>query len=219
MIDLLLINYNVPDAVDSLMQMKSRFPHRWIVVDNGSDEPHPMTSLRLEENRGGMWPAVLAGLEQVTAPFVWILTTSMRNIRSGTDPLAYMISYFIRDVVGVSPMWRGELTGPHLLHAKAGGTLYLNTASIWRTDWLKANLPDERLISGWGTDFELSLFARQQEKQMLILDGVTVQIQEHYGRNGDQVEKYTEAARKKMDDVFTEKYGGDWRRKLCGFLQ
>jgi hypothetical protein len=218
MIDLLLINYNVPDAVDSLMQMKSRFPHRWIVVDNGSDEPHPMTSLRLEENRGGMWPAVLAGLEQVTAPFVWILTTSMANIKHKADPLLTLLSCFSHDIVGVSPVWKGELTGPHMFMGKAGYTPYMNTASIWQTNWLKANLPDERLVSGWGTDFELSYFAKQQEKRMIVSDSVSVTILQHYGRTENEILDYVNLGRKSMDAVLSEKYGDNWKEMICPYL-
>jgi hypothetical protein len=217
---MLVVNYNLSGVVDELVKMESDVEHRWIVVDNGSDIPSVNTTIFIRGNTGGMMPALLAGLRVVTEPFIWILTTSMTAILSEGDPIKLLLDCFDENTVGVSPLWAGELTGPHRMNAEWGERPYLNTASCWRTEWLKDNLPDKRLVSGWGTDFEISYFARQQGKTLRVCKDVSVTIKEHNGypeKRPMKLKEFNDTARDTMNAVLSEKYGSSWRDTLCSF--
>jgi hypothetical protein len=226
MIDILIVNYNLPEAVDKLRaSIETNVPHRWIIVDNGSDvvAPHPDSTVFVQKNDGWM-SGLAAGLDVVTSRYVWILTTSMDAVISEHDPLTDLKLIFALEhrAVAISPAWSGNL-GPETHKRFAAGYGYYqnigwaNPAELWRIDFLRANL-ERRSKHGWGTDYELTYLAKQAGFSMWRANHVKIQISEHKGygtnRRAQSIDDNQREANEIMNTVYTEKYGPDWRKVL-----
>lgn len=226
MIDLLIVNYNLPEAVTEIMDsINSRIRHRWIIVDNGSDviAPHPLTNVSVTRNDGWM-SGMRAGLAAVSSEFVWVFTTSFGAVTSEHDPIAELKFTFdaFADVVSVTPAWTGYLTPEtHKRFAKGKGDYenigWANPACFWRTDFLKENI-EYRSRSGWGTDYELSYLASEAGLQCYRCNNVTMEVHEHRGydngRRHVDLQQSERDATAEMHAVYSAKYGADWMHLL-----
>jgi hypothetical protein len=226
MIDLLLVNYNLPEAVDEIVNsIHSVVPHRWIIVDNGSDlaPAHPRTTHQVSENHGWM-SGLSTGLDAVTSDYVWVLTTSMGCVSCDADPLATLLAPFIFDplTVAVSPAWLNVIGPWTHRHFLAGSSDYepvdwASPAAFWRADFLKANL-ERKSSSGWGTDYELTYLAKRDNRSLWKCSAVTVEMHEHRGYdNGRRQVSLAESERmatEEMERIYYAKYGLEWRRVL-----
>jgi len=219
MIDLMIVSYNMPEAVDEIMSsIKSTISHRWIVVDNGSDIvlPHPKTSVFVEKNNQVM-SGFLAGLEQVEAEFFWDFATSMQSFQFDSDPITEMLSGFLfENVVAVFPAFRSGASAPtHTIYNQRQEHYHTIPVGafdgMWRTDWIRSRI-DKRFTS-WGVDIDLGFQARAEGKIMLVDNRVSCEVVEGKGypeRRKLSREENNRVENDRMNTILTEKYG-DWR--------
>lgn len=168
----------------------------------------------------------------------WLMITSMEFVSMeymGKDPLAPMYSAMFADddVVGVHASLTQDSTTSwdHLKVAEhhepeLGNPWYLrptwmidNICALWRADWFNAiGRFDPRLIYAWGVDLETCMLARAAKKKLLVCDAVQVKkvtdIGYTMGRMGMEADERKKLARENMDQVFTSKYGPDWRKVM-----
>jgi hypothetical protein len=224
MIDILIVNYNLPESVDEIMSsLKSEVKHKWIIVDNGSDAvpPHKKSTHFVKQNKGWM-SGLTVGLDAVKAEYVWVLTTSMGAIQCEGDPIKELLSVFEKydNAVMASPCWLGELKpkthkvfAPSIEHYRPA-TL-CSPSAFWKADFLVKNL--ERSLSyGWGTDFDLTYKARNHSAWVNNRVGVELHEFAGYGtdRRGETLDQKNANAHAEMERVLSAKYGPDWKNIL-----
>lgn len=226
----IITNYNMPERTDALVchiRENVSWPVDVIVVDNGSDieQPSEYTDIQLPENiqTTGGW---LAGLKQAEGYFAyWFLITSAEFI--GGDPLTPMCEKLLADqnAVGVHPALTDEST-TYWDHMKTTGVrgcrsvwMIDNIASLYRADWFDAiGQFDPALIYAWGIDLETCYKARKQSRGLYICEDVRVKKVTDIGYSMNRMnmgvnERQVKATRN-MDDVFTRRYGSDWRKVM-----
>jgi hypothetical protein len=220
MIDLMIINYNMPEAVTEIIDsIHSRIPHRWIVVDNGSDivPPHPKTNVFVKENHQVMSGA-LAGLQEITSEYFWDFSTSMGPIRCDGDPIAEMLSGFEGhpEIVAIFPALSGDIKSPtHTIYRQSDE--HFSQVPIgafdgmWRTDWLKSHL--DHAFTSWGVDIDLGYKARREGLTMWVNNHVVTELVERKGypeRRHVSEEQNNRDESERMNRILSQNYGDNW---------
>jgi hypothetical protein len=222
MIDLMIINYNFPDIVDYRLEtFKSSVPHRWIVVDNGSDilSPSVHSTVFVAENKQWM-SGFVAGIEQVNSKYIWLFSTGEKEMRCNGDPIKEVLKVFKNhpDCVGVFPALDGVTNKTHLIYVPKENDTQIpfgNICGVWDVAWLKEHI-DLRL-SSWGIDFDLGYQARLENKSLWLSSNVVFQCIEHAGypeRRKITLEENDRQETENMHKVLSSKYGDDWREKM-----
>jgi len=220
MIDLMIINYNMPEAVTEIMDsIHSKVHHRWIVVDNGSDivAPHPKTSIFVLENKQVMG-GFLAGLDLVKSDFFWDFSTSMSAFKYEADPIKDMLSAFSNeDVVAVFPAFTSGVKAPtHKVFNKQDTHFHQTPIGgfdgMWRTEWINGHI--DHAFTSWGVDIDLGFRAHFEGKTMLVDNCVTCDLVERRGypdRRKVSEEENNRVENDRMNAILSEKYGANWR--------
>lgn len=226
MISIVVINYNMPEATDrhvEFIRSHTNIEHELIVVDNGSDlmPPSQYTNVWIPKNKDtlGGW---YSGLNFSRGDAVWFLSTSTVFIDTNKDILFEMSSLLKGDTVCVCSNWQGARAVTHLQHGTFSDEphpiKFIGPMAMWDRRWLKHNLPDPRLSTGWGTDFEMSYFLRQSNKNAVICPSVKMEVKEgimyEMKRGHSTLDARRIYARKQMYDVLSEKYGENWKTIL-----
>lgn len=211
----IIVNYNMPERTDALVSfVRSHTVQDFelVVVDNGSDlvSPSQYTTVWIPKNRDtlGGWNS---GLVFSSGEAVLFLSTSMQFEETDKDILLELTGYLQNTTVAAMPKWTGAASITHQQKT-------VNPFALWNRKWLKKHMPDHRLTTGWGSDFELDYFIRQDRKRFAICDTVKVKISEgvtyEQRRGGMTIDERRKQAREQMYKVLTEKYGDDWRKVL-----
>ncbi len=212
-----------------------------IVVDNGSLKdretfPNFDTAIYLKENiqTTGAWLMGMQYADMLERKYkqsffaYWVIITSAEFTEKSGDPLAAMLAVMNSnyDAVGVSPVLSLDSTtswehmkpipGEWLIRGARQTWMLDNICTLWRADWFNSiGRFDPNLVYAWGIDLETSYKARKQGKSLWICENVQVKkvtdIGYTMGRMGMPAEKRRELARENMDQVFTFKYGKNWK--------
>ena len=230
-----IVNYNTPEATDNIVQYikdKVSIDYFLTVIDNGSNEEliSKHTTKRLEKNTNKLG-GVLAALEESkkkSPDYYWTISTSMKFNPTFEDPAEELINVIecSDDIVGISPTFTGDLTDPpHRMMATIHNRRFheapgsIGMYSLYKGNWiLGEGLPDARLTSSWGTDYEMKYKARINNKRLMLSDRITVAITKgtvyQNGKAGKSLSDYEKESRLEMETVLTEKYGADWKSIL-----
>jgi len=232
-------NFNMPERTnaitDYIFKNCQHNKPEIIVVDNGSmlEMPRPyaaVVSLKDNVQTTNGWLMGLHYADALARKYkgsffgYWLIITSADFTAESKDPLAPMVEMMEKDyhTVGVSPALTEDST-TSWLHMKAQGhngprkTWMLdNICTLWRADWFNSiGRFDPALWYAWGVDLETSYKARTQGKSLWICEEVKVRKITDIGyamdRMGMSAEKRKLFARANMDEVFTAKYGENWR--------
>lgn len=231
-----IVNYNMPERADALAEhiKRSAWPVDIYLVDNGSDIQLPArnTNVKVSGNvqTTNGW---LAGLRSSdgNGPYFayWFLITSAEFVNDD-DVLLPMAEWMLDndDVAGVHPALTLDSTTAWG-HLKDRGTgiprqtwMIDNIASLWRADWFNSiGRFDPYLVYGWGIDLETCYKARKAGRTIWVDERVNIKkvtdIGYTMGRMNMGARQRRYLASRNMNEVFTEKYGIDWRRQLCTF--
>ena len=224
----LIVNYNMPERADALAEhIMAHCPADVFLIDNGSDlcEPASHTNIWLSRNEQTTkgW---LAGYRAVQGNYdaYWFLITSAEFI--GGDPLTPMLRCLslYSHCVGVHPALSADSTTSweHMKTILPGGYrrawMIDNIAALYRADWFDANPFDPELIFAWGIDLELGYKARLAKKSMYISEPAGIKKVTDIGysmnRMGMTADERREKARANMNEVFTKKYGENWKELM-----
>ena len=229
----IIVNYNMPERADALAEhiLQSVWPVDLYLVDNGSDitEPARLTTVKVSKNvqTTGGW---LAGLEAASRQgdyfAYWFLITSAEFV-DDYEVLYPMAEWMAThdDAVGIHPALTQDSTTAWRHLISRGGDrprktwMIDNIASLYRADWFESiGRFDAKLTYGWGIDLETCYKARQADKSLWVDERVHIKKVTDIGyamrrmNMGAQQRRYL--ASRNMNQVFLEKYGLDWRKKL-----
>jgi len=234
-------NYNMPERTDALVgYINKNCQHvETIVVENGSNFYHYSThaDVRLSENvqtthawlMGMHYADALEHKYKGSFFAYWNIITSAEFTFESLDPLAPMVEFLEKSysAVGIHPAltedsttsWNHMKSANGLAHGFRQTWMIDNIASLWRADWFNSiGRFDPRLTYAWGIDLETAYKARSAGKTLWICDDVKVKkvtdIGYKMGRMGMTADERKENARKEMNDVFTEKYGPNWKELM-----
>ena len=230
----IIVNYNMPERADALaryIEKNVKHPCDVIMVDNGSEDLYYgecLWSVRLGDNvqTTNGWLMGLAyadAMEQINGEkyaAYWFLITSA-EFTTG-DPLTPMMEMLQSDynLVGVHPQLTEDST-THWEHLKHPGPAWMidNIAALYDADWFNSiGRFDARLTYAWGIDLETAYHARTQGKRLAVCGDAEVRKVTDIGyamdRMGMKAEERQQKATANMNEVFTEKYGHDWRDLL-----
>jgi hypothetical protein len=242
-IAIIIPNYNMPEATDALgdfIKTNIKYPHKLIVVDNGSDimNESVFTQIRVEENLQTT-AGFLLGLnyadhlerkygEKFFAYWFLITSTSLPESTTG-DILAPLVRYLKEDTqaVGISHALTYESTThwTHLIdrNTQAPRRTWMldNISTLYRADWFnEIGRFDPRLYMAWGIDLETSYIARSQERSLWVYDGLrvrkTTDVAYDMGRMNQTAQQRRIIASENMDNVLRTKYGNNWDQIMRG---
>lgn len=233
---LILVNYNMPERTDKLVDVilsSTTWPLDVVVVDNGSDlkPPSRHSVVRLSKNvqTCNGW---LAGLQYAKAralvtgkPYFayWMMITSA-EFPAGAGDVLSVLARLLQDnpnAAMVHPILTDDST-TQWEHMKRSGIepvretwMVDNIANLIRADWFESiGFFDARLTYAWGVDVETSYIARQQGRQILLAQDVSVKkvtdIAYRMQRMNMQRMDRRRNAREETCRVYDEKYEGDW---------
>jgi len=230
--------FNMPERTDALAEYidKNCQDVEIIIVDNGSSFEHRSVHAKvLLADNVQTTHAWLMGMHYADALerkykgsffAYWNIITSAEFTVESLDPLAPMVEFLSKsyDAVGVHPAltddsttsWNHMKSRDWLAYGFRQTWMIDNIASLWRADWFNSiGRFDPRLTYAWGIDLETAYKARSAGKTLWICDEVKVKkvtdIGYKMGRMGMSAEERKERARFEMNEVFTEKYGPNWR--------
>ena len=226
-----ILNYNLPDMTDRLVERLTklvRFPHKFYVLDNGSDKAQPAkcTTHRVCPNRrptGGWNEILLHARADADYAAYWIICNDV-EFPHDEDPLTPFMGPLTEGDYGIvhPAVSRDSRTAwREMYHRPAAGTVE-NWAVDWlaplvRGDVLKVIWPfDAALTYGYGVDCESCYLARQAGFRVGICHDVVIRHEPFttYREGMDRltVAQYTQTAARNMNDVLRWKYGHDWKR-------
>jgi hypothetical protein len=236
---IIIPNYNMPEATDALgdyIQANIKYPHKLIVVDNGSDlaPVSKWTKLRLDENlqttAGWLMGLHLADCierkygEEFFA--YWFLITSTLFPDPSTnspDLLAPMVRFLQEEpeAVGIHHALTYDSTTSwrHLIDRGTKNPrrtwMLDNISSVYRARWFnQIGRFDPDLSMGWGVDFETCYLARVSGRSLWVFDGLCVKkitdIGYTMGRMNMSSEQRQLLASRNMDLVLRRRYGPGW---------
>ena len=241
---ILLPHYNMPERADHLyewVEANVRWPHHWVIVDDGSDMvmPSDHTTIRLRR-RQEFIGATMVGLAYIKALEVseglrfgayWMLTTSIRfpdpSAYGGQDILEGLMTAMRSDAqcVGVHPSLIPPVDGlawTCMLQRGGGQPRRVwgidNTASLVDASWWDAgDWLDPRLQIGWGLMLDACYQGRRDGRTFYVHDGFPIHKDqgnaEKMGRRGDR-ERRCALGGQQMHAVLTPKYGPDFCERL-----
>lgn len=238
-IAVILPNYNMHERAwalhDRLISISATSSLFVINIDNGSNirdrAREDMTTVRLMTNiqTTGAWLMGLHYADALERKFGFkffaycMMITSAEFVAECADPITPLVQFLEKNpnAVGVHPaLTKDSTTSWEHLKAQDKGFrpvwMIDNICAMWRADWFNSiGRFDPRLFYGWGSDLETCYKARKEDRGLYVCDDVKVKKVTDIGytmnRMGMSAEERKELARKNMDEVFTEKYGPDWR--------
>jgi len=234
----IIVNYNMPERTNDLVIQikKTKWPVDIIVVDNGSDlkEPSRHTLIFLETNvqtchgwlMGLHYADALAANRKEEYFAYWMMITSA-HFPSQHDVLTTLARTMEvnPNAVMVHPALTEEST-TQWNHMKRRGTenvrktwMVDNIANLVRADWFDSiGRFDGQLTYAWGVDVETSYKAREQNRDILIVQnrfvGKVTDIAYKMGRMNMKGTARRSGAREEVCDVYRAKYGDVWYDKL-----
>lgn len=230
----------MPEATDALcsyIESHIEYPHKLIVVDNGSDltRPSKWTTVRVSENVQttagwlmGLSFADYLEIKHKTKFFAyWILITSTSFLPNQGDILAPLAEFLQKNPKAAAishaltedstTYWKQLYdTGTH----KPRQTWMLdNISTVYRASWFnKIGRFDPKMYMAWGSDLETSYLARKQGKSLWVYDGINVKKTTDIGYKMNRMKmsalKRKLVATKNMVGVLEEKYGKRWRELI-----
>jgi hypothetical protein len=227
----LITNYNMPERADALAgYIKHHCDNTDVfLLDNGSDIMAPAfhTTHVLKQNiqtTGGwlyLWEQARGGYDAY-----WFLITSAEFAECVPNPLPQMVKCFelYSHCVGVHPALTKDSTTSweHMKELMPGGYRKVwmldNIACLYRADWFDKHPFDPALKYAWGIDLEMAYHARCEDKSLYISEpgsiGKITDIGYKMQRMNMQAEKRKELARANMEEVFSKRYGPQWKDLL-----
>src|SRR3972149_7928034 len=236
-IAIILPNYNMPEAADAIgdyIENYVKYPHKLIIVDNGSDlvKPSKWTSIVLNENlqttAGWLTGLSFADYLEIKhkAKFFayWILITSISFPNTKSDLLSPLVQFLLDNpeaaAISHSLSSASTTNWKHLYDRGTGNPrrtwMLDNISTLYRADWFnKIGRFDPKMTYAWGSDLETSYLARSQGKSLWVYDGLSVTKKSDIAykmnrmgiRSGERHRKATE----NMTEVLESKYGNNWK--------
>lgn len=227
-----IVNYNMPERTNALWEELSfdRYPHDVYVIDNGSDlvKPSPHTNIFIDKNiqTTNGW---LYGVETVADRnyFAYMFMITSAELPVGQinflDPLAQILIDDPNAVIVHPALTKDSTTSwKHMITRMPRGKrqtwMVDNIASLVRANWFKKNKFDPDLIYGWGIDLEMCWKARTQGRTIWISESSCIKKETNIGYKMNRMNMSARdrefRASENANQVFTEKYGLDWRKKL-----
>lgn len=234
-----ILSYNMPELSDSLYnQLKKivRIPVEYIVYDNGSDldKIAKCTTHRIDHNTrltGGM-NEILKITKEKKADYCWLCTNDIQ-FQYNTDPIQSMISKcesdksigiihpsLIEPVHNYAYQWMIKIPNePNRKGYTKGHKMVDIIAPLYTRKALEYNnwQFDSRFLY-WGQDWDSSYIARKAGLQIavdfdILLSHKTSAV---YDAGNDKEfknrQEYYKKAIESMKQVFTDKYGPEWRK-------
>lgn len=226
-----IVNYNLPEMTDRLVERLRHvvhYPHRFYVLDNGSDkaEPAKSTTHRVSPNRrptGGWNEILLQARADADYAAYWIICNDV-EFPKFEYPLTPLVRALTEQNFGIvhPAVSRNSRTAWREMYHRPGAGTVENWAVDWlapliRGDVLKTIWPfDAALVYGYGVDCESCYLARRAGFRVGICHEVVVAHEPFttYRKGMDRltVAQYTQTASRNMNDVLHWKYGPDWKR-------
>jgi len=229
-------SFNMPERTNALTDYISHHCNdvEIITVDNGSDHvhrlEHPQVALGENVQTTAGWLMGLHYADCLERKYkgkfsaYWFIITSAEFTDESKDPLAPMVAWLDShyDAVGCHPALTEDST-TSWTHMKAVGTGFRQTwmidniCALYKADWFNSiGRFDPTLEYAWGVDLESCWKARSSGNSLWICDNVKVKKVTDVGytmnRMGMDAEQRRTLARANMDEVFTERYGANWRK-------
>jgi len=234
---IILPNYNMPEAADVIsdyIEANIKYPHKLIVVDNGSDlvPPSKWTSLLVNENiqttagwlMGLSYADYLANKHHAKFFAYWLLITSTSFGENKGDILSPLVEFLKNnpDAAAIAhSVTKDSTTGWKHLFDKGTGSprqtwMLDNISTLYRADWFdKTGRFDPKMQYAWGSDLETSYLARSQGKSLWVYDGLSVtkksDIAYQMNRMQMSAKDRHRLATENMTEVLKSKYGNNWK--------
>jgi len=234
-----IVNYNLPEITDRLigrLQGVLQYPHRFYVLDNGSDKAAPArnTTHRVEPNRrptGGWNEILLHARADADYAAYWIICNDVEFPQDACPLTPLMNGLYGRDsrrpgfercgIIHAAVGRNSKTAWREMYHRPGAGTVE-NWAVDWlapliRGDVLKVVWPfDAALKYGYGVDNEACYLARRAGFKVGICHDVIVEHEPfttyRKGMDSLSVDEYKQTAGRNMHEVLARKYGKDWKR-------
>ncbi|KKQ94571.1 hypothetical protein A2865_00395 [Candidatus Woesebacteria bacterium RIFCSPHIGHO2_01_FULL_39_17] len=235
---IILPNYNMPEAADALgdyIEKFIKYPHKLIVIDNGSDitPPSKYTSIKVSENlqttAGWLLGLSVADYLEIKHSLkffaYWILITSTSFPNGKADILSPLVKFLVKNPKAVAiahSLTKDSTTGWKHLYDRGTGKprrtwMLDNISTLYRADWFnKIGRFDPKMYMAWGSDLETSYIARSQGKSLWVYDGICAKkvTDTAYKMNRMHLSsrKRRSLATKNMEEVMIFKYGENWNK-------
>ena len=230
-----IVNHNLPERTDALVARLREVlavPHRFYVLDNGSDKASPAacTTHRIAPNRrttSGWNEALLQAASDGGYAAYWLLCNDV-TFHEDACPLTPMVKALFSEGFGlVHPAytpasrsaWREMFRRPECGGATVENWAVEFNAPLIRADVLRHVWPfDAALVYGYGVDNEVGFLARRAGFRVGVCHGAVLEHEPFttYREGADALsrDEYVREATANMQAVFARKYGPSWRSIL-----
>lgn len=237
-----IVNYNMNERADKIIETLNKtvkHPHDIYLIDNGSNkmEPSKHTTIRLTKNvqttNGWLMGLHYADAIETVQKFKYFaycfIITSTELVEMEKDIIGTMVKTMKNDenVVGVHPSLTDDSTTwwtnmKNRESADKDQVYFIdNICSCYRASWFnKIGRFDANFTYAWGIDIETGYSAWKDKKKIILDHNIMVRKITNIGYTMDRMNmKATERhqnATKELTDVFTKKYGPNFREIVYG---